>query len=148
MQPAADAPPLIDHFGIVVRDLGAAATLYRTLGCAVSEPVAREGQGIAKAFVRFGNMTIELIEPTTLDSPIKDRLEDHNASNFLARRPEGGLHHVCFAVPDLAAARAALAGQGYRQLGAESRVADPVAWLDPAGADGVLVELKQSVVRA
>ena len=144
MTHAASGPPRIDHFGIVVRELRAAAALYRTLGCDVAEPIVREGQGIAKVFVRFGNMTVELIEPTTLDSPIKDRLEDHNASDFLVRRPGGGLQHVCFAVPDLPLAREALAERGYRDLGPESAVVETVAWLDPAGADGVLIELKQS----
>lgn len=141
-------PPRIDHFGIVVPDLGAAAALYRTLGCEVTEPVAREGQGIAKAFVRFANMTVELIAPTTTTSPIKDRLEQHNASDFLARQPEGGLHHVCFALPDLATARTTLAYGGYRELGTNPAPPAAAVWLDPAGANGVLIELKQGAAAA
>ena len=71
-------------------------------------------------------------------------MEDHNASDFLARRPEGGLHHVCFAVPDLAVACETLVGQGCRLLGSAG-ASGGVGWLDPAGADGVLIELKQAV---
>ena len=85
--PAADdatAAPQVDHFGIVVRDLAAALAFYRdALGCDVTDPVVREGQGITKAYVRFGNMQVELIAPTVAESPIKHVLEDHNASDFL-----------------------------------------------------------------
>ena len=98
--------PQVDHFGIVVRDLAAALAFYRdAMGCDVTDPVVREGQGITKAYVRFGNMQVELIAPTVAESPIKHVLEDHNASDFLARNPGGGLHHVCYAVPDLLATR-------------------------------------------
>lgn len=133
----------VDHFGIVVPDLHAAAALYLALGCDVTEPMEREGQGIAKIFVGFANMTIELIAPTTPDSPLRDMLEEHNASDFLASRPAGGLHHVCYTVADLSAAREQLAGRGYRMLGTggEGR---QIAWLDPESADGVLIELKQA----
>lgn len=139
----AGAPPKINHLGVVVRDLAEAASLYRLLGCDVSDPVVREDQGIAKVFVHFGNMMLELIQPTTADSPIKDMLEDHNASDFLARRPEGGLHHVCVTVDDLQHACDMLTAQGYKRLGTGDSAARGLAWFDPAGADGVLVELKQ-----
>lgn len=139
----------VDHFGIVVRDLDAALALYRDVfGCAVSDPVLREGQGIMKAFVSFANMQIELIMPTTPSSPLKHLLEEHNASDFLARRPEGGLHHVCYAVQDLPAMQSNLLARGYRMLGTSGAVTgaagQPISFLDPADADGVLIELKQA----
>lgn len=139
----------VDHIGIVVPDLDAAAALYRDiLGCVVSERIEPREQGIAKVFVSFGNLEIELIEPTTPDSPLKALLEEHNASDFLARHPTGGLHHVCYAVSDLESARGALAAGGYRVLGtgagAIGTSGRPILFLDPGGTDGVLVELKQA----
>ena len=139
---------LIDHFGIVVPDLAAATVLYRdVLGCTVSEPISREGQGLTKVYVQFANMEIELICPTTSDSPLKDILEDHNASDFLKQRPDGGLHHVCYAVDDLDASLAEFVNRGYRVLGAglpsRGGAGLPISFLDPMATDGVLIELKQ-----
>jgi methylmalonyl-CoA/ethylmalonyl-CoA epimerase len=138
----------IDHFGIVVPDLDSAIAFYRdVLKCEVTAPVVREGQGIKKAFVSFENMQVELIEPTTLDSPIKHVLEHHNASDFICRHPNGWLHHVCYTVPDLKEAREALRIKGYRMLGtagaAVGAAGQPISFLDPAATDGVLIELKQ-----
>jgi methylmalonyl-CoA/ethylmalonyl-CoA epimerase len=132
----------VDHLGIVVRDLAAALAFYRdVLGCAVTRPIVREGQGITKAHVSFANMQIELIAPTTPDSPIKDVLEQHNASDFLARHPEGGIHHVCYAVPDLLATRDNLIARGLRMLGSAGVVTgaagQPISFIDPAATDGV-----------
>lgn len=139
----------VDHFGVVVRDLDAAIAFYRdVLGCPVTEPVERPGQGLMKAYVDFVNMRIELIAPTTADSPIKHVLERHNASDFLARQPGGGLHHVCYSVPNLAATCATLTKAGYRMLGTSGPVTgamgNAVCFLDPERLDGVLVELKQA----
>jgi methylmalonyl-CoA/ethylmalonyl-CoA epimerase len=139
----------VDHFGIVVRDLEAAVAFYRNvLKCEVTAPVLREGQGIKKAFVIFENMHLELIAPTTSESPIKHALEDYNASDFLRRNPQGGLHHVCFSVDDLEITRDELTTQGHRMLGTTGTVigaaGQPISFLDPAGADGVLIELKQA----
>ncbi len=138
----------IDHFGIVVPDLDSAIAFYRdVLKCEVTAPVVREGQGIKKAFVSFENMQVELIEPTTPNSPIKHVLEHHNASDFICRHPNGGLHHVCYTVPDLKEAREALRIKGYRMLGTASAAigaaGQPISFLDPAATDGVLIELKQ-----
>ncbi|MCC6777324.1 MAG: VOC family protein [Hyphomicrobiales bacterium] len=138
----------VDHLGIVVPDLDAAIAFYRdALKCKVTAPVVRHGQGIKKAFVCFENMQVELIAPTTPESPIKDVLEHHNASDYIRRHPDGGLHHVCYSVPDLEEARDALRGKGYRMLGAASTAIgaanQPIVFLDPAGTDGVLIELKQ-----
>jgi methylmalonyl-CoA/ethylmalonyl-CoA epimerase len=138
----------VDHFGIVVPDLDAATAFYRdVLKCEVTDPVIREDQGIKKAFVQFQNMQMELIAPTTAESPIKDVLEDHNVSDYIRRNPGGGLHHVCYTVSDLHAARAMLAAKGYRALGtATSAIGTaglPILFLDPVGTNGVLIELKQ-----
>lgn len=138
----------VDHFGIVVRNLEVAMAFYRDmLGCHVTEPVERPGQGLMKAYVDFANMRIELIAPNTANSPIKHVLERHNASDFLARQPGGGLHHVCYTVPNLAATCAALVKAGYRILGNVGPViggtGNAVCFLDPDKLDGVLVELKE-----
>jgi methylmalonyl-CoA/ethylmalonyl-CoA epimerase len=110
--------------------------------------VVREGQGITKAYARFANMQVELIAPTVAESPIRHVLEHHNASDFLARNPGGGLHHVCYAVADLAATRDHLVRCGFRMLGTGGPVigagGTPISFLDPASTDGVLIELKQA----
>ena len=75
-------------------------------------------------------------------------LEDYNASDFLRRNPKGGLHHVCYSVPNLEAARNDLIAQGHRLLGTAGPVTgaagQPVSFLDPGGTNGVLIELKQA----
>lgn len=121
---------------------------YRdVLKCELKAPIVRDSQGIRKAFVVFENMQFELIAPTTADSPIKDVLEHHNASVYIRRNPGGGLHHVCYSVPDLKEARETLRAKGYRMLGtattAIGTAGQPISFLDPAGTDGVLIELKQ-----
>lgn len=147
------APGNVDHFGIVVPDLDAAIAFYRDiLKCEVTAPIMREGQGIMKAYVVFQNMQIELISPTNDESPIKHILEDNNASDFLRRNPGGGIHHVCYSVPDLSAARHALLSAGHRMLGtADSAIGaagQAISFVDPRGASGVLIELKQSATDA
>ena len=78
----------VDHLGIVVPDLDAAAAFYReVLRCAVSEPMVPPDQGIAIVFVPFGNLRIELIAPTVDRSPIAHVLEDHTVNDFLKRQP-------------------------------------------------------------
>jgi methylmalonyl-CoA/ethylmalonyl-CoA epimerase len=142
----------VDHFGIVVPNLETAVSFYRdVLQCQVSDPLERPGQGLTKAFVQFSNMRIELIEPTSATSPIQDLLETHTANDFLARQPSGGVHHVCYAVPDLVSACAELTARGYRVLGSKGSTAGAdgnlVCFLDPMSLDGVLVDLKQSAFR-
>jgi methylmalonyl-CoA/ethylmalonyl-CoA epimerase len=111
----------VDHFRIAVPNLDVAIAFYRdALRCEVTAPVVREGQGIKKAFVCFENIQVELIVPTTPTSPIKHLLEHHNASDYIRRHPDGGLHHVCYSVPDLKEAREALLVKGYRMLGTAS----------------------------
>lgn len=139
----------VDHIGIAVPDLAAAARLYRdVLGCEVSDPVEPPGQGVAIVFVRMGGTRVELIAPTTATSPIRHVLEDHTINDFLARQPAGGLHHVCYAVDDLAALRPRLAASGLRMLGSGEPILGasgrPIVFLDPRTTGGTLIELKES----
>ncbi len=138
----------VDHLGVVVPDLDAAAAFYRdVLGCPVSEPVVPEGQGIAIVFVPLRNLRIELIAPTVDRSPIKHLLEDHTVNDFLARQPAGGLHHVCYVVDELEAVRDRLRASGHRVLGTGEPIigasGQPILFLDPSSASGTLIELKQ-----
>lgn len=149
---ASTAPPApaglghaqVDHLGIAVADLAAASGLYRTmLGV---EPVMHElpGQGIAVAMFQLPNLRIELLAPIGAVSPITDVLEDHTIQAFMARNPQGGLHHVCYVVDDLDAASppgARRLGTGVPIIGAQGR---PIVFLDPLTTGGTLIELKQA----
>lgn len=138
----------VDHLGVVVPDLDAAMAFYRNvLGCAVGEPHALDGQGIAVAFVPFGNIRVELITPTVDPSPLPHVLEDHTVNNFLKRQPGGGLHHVCYVVDDLLGVRDRLRASGLRTLGSGEPIIGasglPILFLDPGNPAGTLIELKQ-----
>jgi methylmalonyl-CoA/ethylmalonyl-CoA epimerase len=138
----------VDHIGIVVPDLAAAATFYRdVLGLPVSQPIVPEGQGIAVVFVPFGNTRVELIAPTVDPSPIPHVLEDHTINDFLRCQPAGGLHHVCYAVNDLLEVRDRLRAAGVRTLGSGEPIVGasglPILFLDPNNPAGTLIELKQ-----
>jgi methylmalonyl-CoA/ethylmalonyl-CoA epimerase len=136
----------VDHLGIAVPDLVAAAKFYsNVLSCTVSEPLEPEGQGIAIVFVPFANTRIELISPTVDPSPISHILGAHTINDFLRRQPEGGLHHVCYVVDDLLAVRDRLISLGMRTLGGTIIGASglPILFLDPSDVFGTLIELKQ-----
>src|SRR5438552_18705218 len=99
----------LNHVAIAVRDLTAASRLYRdTLGADVSAPVAQPEHGVTTVFIALPNTKIELIAPLGENSPI---------ANFLARKPEGGIHHICYEVDDISAARDTLVQKGARTLG-------------------------------
>src|SRR5215475_11460139 len=99
----------LNHVAIAVRDLVRASSLYReTLGAEVSEPVPQPAHGVTTVFITLPNTKIEMIAPLGEDSPI---------ANFLARNPDGGIHHICYEVPDIRAARDQLQRQGARVLG-------------------------------
>ena len=129
----------LNHVAIVVPDLAAAADVYRnTLGAQVSEPVPLPDHGVTTVFVELGNTKIELLHPLGPDSPI---------ATFLERNPSGGMHHVCYEVEDILAARDRLRAEGARVLGdGEPRAGahgKPVLFLHPKDFCGTLVELEQ-----
>src|SRR6476619_4165107 len=99
----------LNHVAIAVRDIGAAASVYRnTLGASVSEPLPLPQHGVTTVFVTLPNTKIELLEPLGANSPI---------AKFLERNADGGIHHICYEVDDIIAARDKLKGQGARVLG-------------------------------
>jgi methylmalonyl-CoA/ethylmalonyl-CoA epimerase len=130
----------LNHVAIAVRDLEAASRLYReTLGAVVSEAVAQPEQGVTTVFVSLPNTKIELIAPLGSSSPI---------AKFLERSPDGGMHHVCYEVADITAARDQLIRQGARVLGdGEPRIGahgKPVLFLHPKDFCGTLVEIEEA----
>jgi len=130
----------LNHVAIAVRDLEAASRLYReTLGAVVSEAVAQPEQGVTTVFVSLPNTKIELIAPLGPSSPI---------AKFLERSPDGGMHHVCYEVADIRAARDQLIRQGARVLGdGEPRIGahgKPVLFLHPKDFCGTLVEIEEA----
>ena len=127
----------VDHVAIAVPDLAAAAARYRErLGAVVSEPQALPEHGVTVVFVGAGETRVELLEPLGDASPI---------AAFLARSPRGGMHHICYAVPDVAEAAARLEAAGARVLGPPRIGAHgvPVVFVHPGEFDGVLVELQE-----
>lgn len=129
----------LNHVAIVVPDLAAASAVYRdTLGADVSEPEDLPGHGVTTVFVHLPNTKIELLHPLGADSPI---------TRFLERNRAGGMHHVCYEVDDIYAARDRLIKQGARVLGdGEPRNGahdKPVLFLHPKDFCGTLIELEQ-----
>ena len=130
----------LNHVAIAVPDLAAAARLYReTLGAEVSEPVDMPEHGVTTVFVTLPNTKIELLHPLGVDSPI---------AGFLARNASGGIHHVCYEVDDIRAARDRLKASGARVLGdGEPKIGahgKPVLFLHPKDFCGTLVEIEQA----
>jgi methylmalonyl-CoA/ethylmalonyl-CoA epimerase len=129
----------LNHVAIAVPDLAAAARLYRdTLGATVSGPLDQPDHGVTVVFVELPNTKIELLHPLGEASPI---------AAFLGRNPAGGVHHVCYEVPDIRAARDRLAAAGARVLGdGEPRIGahgKPVLFLHPKDFLGTLIELEE-----
>jgi methylmalonyl-CoA/ethylmalonyl-CoA epimerase len=129
----------LNHVAIVVPDLAKAIALYRdTLGAQVLPPHELPEHGVTAVFVELPNTRIELLEPLGLDSPIR---------SFLARSVDGGMHHVCYEVADIRAARDRLRAAGARVLGdGEPRIGahgKPVLFLHPKDFCGTLIELEQ-----
>ena len=130
----------LNHVAFAVPDLSAAATVYRdTLGARVSEAEALPEHGVTVVFVDLGNTRVELLEPLGEDSPI---------TGFLEKNPTGGMHHVCYEVDDIIAARDKLKDQGVRVLGdGEPKTGahgKPVLFLHPKDFAGTLIELEQA----
>lgn len=129
----------LNHVAIAVRDLAAASAVYReTLGAQVSEPQRLPEHGVTVVFVTLPNTKIELLEPLGEGSPI---------AKFLEKSPDGGMHHVCYEVDDIIAARDRLKARGARILGdGNPRIGahgKPVLFLHPKDFCGTLVELEQ-----
>jgi methylmalonyl-CoA/ethylmalonyl-CoA epimerase len=130
----------LNHVAIAVRDIGQAARLYReSLGADVSAPVPQPDHGVTTIFVTLPNTKIELLEPLGADSPI---------AKFLERNPDGGVHHVCYEVDDIFAAREQLKAKGARVLGnGQPKIGahgKPVLFLHPKDFCGTLIELEQA----
>jgi methylmalonyl-CoA/ethylmalonyl-CoA epimerase len=128
----------LNHVAIATSDLAKATALYRdTLGAKVSAPVDQPEHGVTTVFVELPGSKIELLSPLGEASPI---------ANFLSRNPQGGVHHLCFEVADIALARDRLVGQGARLLGDIKTGAHgkPVLFLHPKDFGGVLIELEQA----
>jgi methylmalonyl-CoA/ethylmalonyl-CoA epimerase len=129
----------LNHVAIAVPDLAAATAMYRdTLGARVSQPQPEPDHGVTVVFIELPNTKIELLEALGEDSPIKA---------FLERNPSGGIHHVCYEVEDILAARDRLTAKGARVLGSgEPKIGahgKPVLFLHPKDFNGTLVELEQ-----
>ncbi len=129
----------LNHVAIIVPDLEKATALYRdTLGAKVLPPHALPEHGVTAVFVELGNTRVELLEPLGAESPVR---------GFLSRNPDGGMHHVCYEVADIKAARDRLRASGARVLGdGEPRIGahgKPVLFLHPKDFCGTLIELEE-----
>lgn len=130
----------LNHVALAVPDLAAAVAAYRnTLGAEVTQPQALPEHGVTVVFVNVGNTKIELLEPLGEGSPI---------AAFLAKNPSGGMHHLCYEVDDILAARDQLKAAGARVLGdgnpKSGAHGKPVLFLHPKDFFGTLIELEQS----
>ncbi len=130
----------LNHVAIATSDIAAAAKIYReTFGAKVTEPASQPDHGVTTVFVELPNTKIELLEPLGENSPI---------SKFLKKNPAGGIHHVCYEVDDIIAARdrlreqgATIIGDGEPRIGAHGK---PVLFLHPKDFLGTLIELEQA----
>ena len=130
----------LNHVAIAVKDVGAAGRVYREiLGAEVSAPLPQPEHGVTVVFINLPNTKIELLEPLGEGSPI---------AGFLDKNPNGGIHHVCYEVDDIMAARDRLVSDGARVLGSgEPKIGahgKPVLFLHPKDFCGTLVELEQA----
>ena len=129
----------LNHVAIAVKDLKSASALYRdTLGAKVSQPQSLPKHGVTVVFIELPNTKIELLEPLGEGSPI---------GKFIERNADGGMHHICYEVDDILAARdklkeggARVLGDGEPKIGAHGK---PVLFLHPKDFNGTLIELEQ-----
>jgi methylmalonyl-CoA/ethylmalonyl-CoA epimerase len=130
----------LNHIAIAVPDIAAASRLYEgTLGAQVSPPEKLPEHGVTVVFITLPNTKIELLEPLGELSPI---------ARFLDKNPDGGIHHVCYEVEDIGAARDRLVASGARVLGSgDPKIGahgKPVLFLHPKDFNGALIELEQA----
>ncbi len=129
----------LNHVAIAVQNLASASALYRdALGADVSAPLPQPEHGVTVVFITLPNSKVELLEPLGPNSPI---------AKFLERNPDGGIHHICYEVDQLLAARdhltakgARVLGDGTPKIGAHGK---PVLFLHPKDFNGTLIELEQ-----
>jgi methylmalonyl-CoA/ethylmalonyl-CoA epimerase len=129
----------LNHVAIATLDIAQATAVYRDfLGAKVSAPVLQPDHGVTVVFVELPNTKIELLEPLNETSPIM---------GFLKKNPNGGVHHICYEVEDIIAARdklkaagATVLGTGEPRIGAHGKL---VLFLHPKDFVGTLVELEQ-----
>jgi methylmalonyl-CoA/ethylmalonyl-CoA epimerase len=129
----------LNHVALAVPDMATAVATYRaSLGAKISEPQALPEHGVTVVFIDVGNTKIELLEPLGGTSPI---------AAFLEKNPSGGMHHVCYEVEDILAARDSLKATGARVLGdgnpKTGAHGKPVLFLHPKDFFGTLIELEQ-----
>jgi len=130
----------LNHVAIAVADAEKAAKIYGTaFGAEISAAVPLPEHGVITVFATLPNTKIEFIQPLGKDSPI---------AKFVERNPDGGIHHLCYEVPDILAARDTLVAEGARvlgdgipKIGAHGK---PVLFLHPKDFSGALVEIEQS----
>jgi methylmalonyl-CoA/ethylmalonyl-CoA epimerase len=130
----------LNHVAIAVPDLAAAAAQYaNTLGAKVNAPQDEPDHGVTVVFIELPNTKIELLYPLGENSPIQ---------GFLDKNPAGGIHHMCYEVEDILAARDRLLADGARVLGGgEPKIGahgKPVLFLHPKDFNGCLIELEQT----
>jgi methylmalonyl-CoA/ethylmalonyl-CoA epimerase len=129
--------PTLDHIGIAVRSIDD-AEIYTALGLAIDEIERVQTQGVKAAFLSVGDANLELLEPLSADSPV---------AKFIEKRGEG-IHHICLRVDNIEEHLARLKARGFRLIN-ESPVPGAhgcrVAFLHPAAANGVLIELSEKV---
>jgi len=130
----------LNHIAIAVPDLKAATAVYRdTLGAKVSPEEEQPEHGVSTVFIELPNTKVELLGVLGENSPIEV---------FLERNPNGGIHHMCYEVPDIIEARDRLMEQGARVLGSgEPKIGahgKPILFLHPKDFCGTLVELEEA----
>lgn len=129
----------LNHVAIAVKDLAKATAIYKNaLGAKVTAPTEQPEHGVTVVFVELPNTKIEFLEPLGENSPI---------AKYLEKNPDGGIHHVCYEVDDILAARDQLKAQGARVLGdGNPKIGahgKPVLFLHPKDFCGTLTELEQ-----
>ena len=129
----------LNHVAIAVPNALKAAEIYRACGASISEAVPLPEHGVITVFVNLPNTKIEFIEPLGEASPI---------AKFIEKNADGGIHHVCYEVDDIIAAREQLKAAGARVLGdGEPKIGahgKPVLFLHPKDFCGTLVEIEQA----
>lgn len=129
----------LNHVAIAVKDIAKATAVYKNaLGAEVTDPTPQPEHGVTVVFVNLPNTKIEFLEPLGEGSPI---------AKFVEKNPDGGIHHVCYEVEDIMAARdrmlakgATITGDGMPKIGAHGK---PVIFMHPKDFNGTLIELEQ-----